>query len=961
MKNKNDDLFDIFDIEDVDLKPKNISVEINPTEMLSVDSEVEQGIKHGGESSVSGSDVLNDYDNVDVLNTQNNDNDLNITNDSDDYDDNSYDDNSYDDNSYDDNSYGDRHIEPPYYNHKSSNDNDDSDTSYSNNNNNLDNKSNNINDKGNKSNNINDKGNKNNNINDKDNKNNNINDKNNNIDNKSNNNNKNSNLNRNDSDNKVNDINKNNANGKLDKNNNDKNSRKNNSISRKSEDNKPSDSNKLKHRNNNHKVSKNDGRNTPKKQRINKAARNVNKARDRAAKAMTKAESVAKAGAKAAKKAAQKVTSAMAKFFAWLMAHPLVFGILIAVVVMIFIILIVINVYASVQTPGMGNDVKINMNNFSKDDQEILEKLNNLPGMEKPNSELAIYAALFPYFETLQNGSIDVYMNEDVKLSDTEKSLFNEIIENHKDEIFESFGCNDVCKDIIGDSGADAIIKIYAKEFFKQYAKNSIKEFLGLGNTSDSLPWNSEDSGEQDIDVSDLLDDLGDPYLKVLRKKKFKKKLKKLLRHLSNDVEDGKYNEETDFYDYLQNDYFNEDAGYKALFEQTNDQNGLTTAIIEQLEQGASDYEVYIMENLSSSETDDLYNEGDGYRSCKSYKLTDEQIEKLASIANAEQSGIDGVKAEASLMVNRFELHGGKYSSVYDYVLNSGWFATKSLNSGKPSKKIIDAVKDVIVNGKRTLPSYIDEHDCWDCWGTCKNGNKGDICSIKNSKKEITNMSDITNRKNYKSDVTYIKNNYGGGYTFYSFPTNKSDPFGYTKKFKDECVQEINTNNTNGLFASNNRKKGDDTGQCIVYVEKRAVEIINSAKVGYEGISDRSKYTKVWSSAGFGCAKYALKDGSPKSKTMKKLFKYSTDYKKPQAGAVIVWDGTKNNCNGEPAGHVAVIEKVNDNGTVTISQSNWCSNSCEKFTTNTLKLSEIKNYGGGHPFIGYIYLLQPKK
>ena len=67
---------------------------------------------------------------------------------------------------------------------------------------------------------------------------------------------------------------------------------------------------------------------------------------------------------------------------------------------------------------------------------------------------------------------------------------------------------------------------------------------------------------------------------------------------------------------------------------------------------------------------------------------------------------------------------------------------------------------------------------------------------------------------------------------------------------------------------------------------------------------------------------------------MKKLFNYSGDVTKPQAGAVIVWNGTKNNCGGEPAGHVAVIEEVKDNGNVIVSQSNWCSN-CEKFSRNT--------------------------
>lgn len=169
---------------------------------------------------------------------------------------------------------------------------------------------------------------------------------------------------------------------------------------------------------------------------------------------------------------------------------------------------------------------------------------------------------------------------------------------------------------------------------------------------------------------------------------------------------------------------------------------------------------------------------------------------------------------------------------------------------------------------------------------------------------------------------------------------------------------------TNGKFDSNNRKSNSKTGQCIVYVEARAVEIIKSAKVGYDGISDRSKYTKIWSEAGFGCAKYALASGSKATK-MKKLFKTSTDVNKPQAGAVIVWKGGGHYDCGkgkkEEAGHVAIIENVRSDGKLEISQSNWCSGGCELFSKNTISLEDVKNYGGNHPFLGYIYLLQPIK
>ena len=76
---------------------------------------------------------------------------------------------------------------------------------------------------------------------------------------------------------------------------------------------------------------------------------------------------------------------------------------------------------------------------------------------------------------------------------------------------------------------------------------------------------------------------------------------------------------------------------------------------------------------------------------------------------------------------------------------------------------------------------------------------------------------------------------------------------------------------------------------------------------------------------------------------------------------IIKWklDSNKTNEEINTIQENANIEEVKDNGNVIVSQSNWCNN-CEKFSRNELTQKQIKNYGGNHPFIGYIYLLQPK-
>lgn len=166
--------------------------------------------------------------------------------------------------------------------------------------------------------------------------------------------------------------------------------------------------------------------------------------------------------------------------------------------------------------------------------------------------------------------------------------------------------------------------------------------------------------------------------------------------------------------------------------------------------------------------------------------LSDSQIGILAAISIGEQGSGDGAKAELSLMANLYELNGKSYGSLYNYVCSSGWFGSGRcgrVSASSASGTDIANVRDVLVNGNRTLPLYVDEHDCWFCNSKnyCGNGNQGDICYLNNNGSTISSVSGIKDRSNYKQDVTVIKNVYGSTYTFYSFPTSGSDPFGYTK------------------------------------------------------------------------------------------------------------------------------------------------------------------------------------
>ena len=180
--------------------------------------------------------------------------------------------------------------------------------------------------------------------------------------------------------------------------------------------------------------------------------------------------------------------------------------------------------------------------------------------------------------------------------------------------------------------------------------------------------------------------------------------------------------------------------------------------------------------------------ETDGIFIGNKYNLTESQLKAIAYICQCEQGSAKGAAAEASLMANRFELYGKSYGTgadgLYNYVKNAGWWAyskDRMDNPGKTYDYILTAVYEVLVLGKRTLPLYVDEHDCIDC------GSYGfDIIKIVNGNQVITEESELLNRNNYIRDYTVLYNDYNGIYTFYTFPTETSDPFGYTKGAKNK-------------------------------------------------------------------------------------------------------------------------------------------------------------------------------
>ena len=307
----------------------------------------------------------------------------------------------------------------------------------------------------------------------------------------------------------------------------------------------------------------------------------------------------------------------------------------------------------------------------------------------------------------------------------------------------------------------------------------------------------------------------------------------------------------------------------------------------------------------------------------KKYDLTETQIRHLAIICYREQGNNDaGVRACASHMCNYFEKWQSKrFSNIYECVFGSGWYWTRPRNETwvyeHPSvpQAAIDAVRDVMVNGNRTLPEYVDEYDC--------------LSDIKEASNNGTKF-DPRDRTKYQKDVTRITNVYGSEYTFYCFPDGAGgtcDAFGYISKPTEErgdimVTAETILNIARGWLGRNEYdgshrmiidlynshaplarsykvKYTDqwcDTCLSAMFIKANAVDLIGGTECGVEEHVKKFKAAGIW-----------IEDGAIT----------------PQAGDIIVynWDDSTQPNDGY-SDHIGIVEVVNGK-TITTIEGNY--------------------------------------
>lgn len=173
------------------------------------------------------------------------------------------------------------------------------------------------------------------------------------------------------------------------------------------------------------------------------------------------------------------------------------------------------------------------------------------------------------------------------------------------------------------------------------------------------------------------------------------------------------------------------------------------------------------------------------------YSLSEEDMKALARAAmNENNCNLTAFKNELSLMANLYERGNRreKYPTLIDYIRDGGWFADSTVRAlDNTSRNVPDdrlqAVKDVLVDGNRTLPPQIVEHDCLgDLDWIEVNGVKYEGINAGNCKGDKNTQ--VFNKSLYLTNTTKIHNKYGATYIFYTWAgggeaCSGEDPFGY--------------------------------------------------------------------------------------------------------------------------------------------------------------------------------------
>ncbi len=315
------------------------------------------------------------------------------------------------------------------------------------------------------------------------------------------------------------------------------------------------------------------------------------------------------------------------------------------------------------------------------------------------------------------------------------------------------------------------------------------------------------------------------------------------------------------------------------------------------------------------------------------------------------------------------------------YVLNSTNYCQRSIESSSYRQNFTSNINatareaasatagQILVDSSGKV--FSSQYDSWACKGqnTCTytklpSGEKHQVTITDeylgrvagghgNGMSQIAAADMAFSGKNYREILDFF---YSDGVTISNLTVTSGSASGMIQGTRYTSTAPLHSNATDLINSGFYPNIGHLTGQCVWYAKNRAQEILY-----YSNMPDDLKQraiNSIKSTLGNGEAWYRSPDGT--------IFAKSQDVNQPRAGAIVSWSGGLNACS--PAcGHVAIIESVNADGTVTISEGwksgSWNSSSWSTvgYQTVTRSIDYIKrhtnNSGDVYTFNGYVYLL----
>ena len=488
--------------------------------------------------------------------------------------------------------------------------------------------------------------------------------------------------------------------------------------------------------------------------KVKKAYDNTKKAIKRTKRAIKITKKVAKAAAKATKAVAKAAAKAIQSLVELIVSTIPWSLIIIGAILIIFLIIIVVTAII----PGVYNvNDSSQYENYSETDAKTLGKMRNLY-QKYPNSDaaLAMVTVIYPYYESLQSRDVLDFVTSNNKNWDSSKT---------------------------------------------------IDDYDDTSNYEDSEESEDEESCDGDDCDSGISDDI---YLELFKKWSFRRKFKLLLKKSNSMSED-------EFFNYLKNEYFKSESGYKYLFSYVNHdkQDEMANAIIDDLKDKKEYFKSYIYDVMicsNSSATLGYSYAGDIIQGEAVVVLKDSASGDFSTIKSA--SSLYGTE-DLSLDLKRYVM-GVAYAEKENGIRHEAsakaiMIAAKSFVLGRTGPGSSDTV------GKGFKPDYSDgktifymrastaDQDFCDVYEGCKSGSRYAKELLKNS----YNSETLINIKP-KLDANLLSN---------------------LEKWYDETASEFVYDSKNNTFAGN--QYSDYNASCKVgscLSQNKAVSLAEQGK-----------------------------------------------------------------------------------------------------------------------------------